>query len=198
MGWVEIFPAPQLYLSRFEGFLFSRILRNQINEEVVWGHVHILLLCWHQENWIIQPPFFNSALLSLLNLVSTASSTRDKTLKYFFFSSECDQHRYPWRKYCGYKVLPGVFVSRCNSTCMQIVLNSGILTNRIATGFQATVRASDEGKLMRSPRSLTRSPVQFYSSPLSRNQRSWESLLGVSLRDGRQNNQNWSDKYIKS
>ena len=71
-----------------------------------------------------------------------------------FVSSECDQHRYPWRKYCGSKVLPGVFVSRCNSTCMQIVLNSGILTNRVATGFQATVRATDEGKLMRSPRSL--------------------------------------------
>lgn len=58
--------------------------------------------------------------------------------------NECDQHRYPWRKYCGSKVLPGVFVSRCNSTCMQIVLNSGILTNRVATGFQATVRATDE------------------------------------------------------
>jgi len=58
--------------------------------------------------------------------------------------NECDQHRYPWRKYCGSKVLPGVFVSRCNSTCMQIVLNSGILPNRVATGFQATVRATDE------------------------------------------------------
>lgn len=86
----------------------------------------------------------SSFFSSTFDLVHTASKSFDNTLKYFV-SSECDQHRYPWRKYCGSKVSPGVFVSRCNSTCMQIVLNSGILTNRVATGFQATAMATDKG-----------------------------------------------------
>ena len=61
------------------------------------------------------------------------------------FPSECDRHRHPWRRYCGSRVSPGTFVSRCNTTCMQIVLDSGILANRVATGFQATIRATDQG-----------------------------------------------------
>lgn len=57
--------------------------------------------------------------------------------------NECDHHRYPWRRYCGSRVTPGYFVSRCKTTCMQIVLDSGILTNRVATGFQATITATN-------------------------------------------------------
>lgn len=61
------------------------------------------------------------------------------------FSSECDQHRHPWRRFCGSRVSPGSFVSRCNSTCVQIFLDSGISRNRIARGFQATVKATEKG-----------------------------------------------------
>ena len=32
---------------------------------------------------------------------------------------------------------------------MQIVLNSGILPNMVATGFQATVRTTDQGNLQK-------------------------------------------------
>ncbi|XP_068715426.1 uncharacterized protein [Montipora foliosa] len=58
--------------------------------------------------------------------------------------NECDRHRHPWRRYCGSRVTPGYFVSRCNTTCVQIVLDSGILPNRVATGFQATVTTTDQ------------------------------------------------------
>ena len=37
-------------------------------------------------------------------------------------------------------------MSRCNTTCMMIILDSGIPTNRVATGFQATIRSTDQGK----------------------------------------------------
>lgn len=58
--------------------------------------------------------------------------------------NECDQHRHPWRRFCGSRVSPGSFVSRCNSTCVQIFLDSGISRNRIARGFQATVKATEK------------------------------------------------------
>lgn len=57
--------------------------------------------------------------------------------------NECDRQQFPWRTYCGSKVSPGSFVSHCNSTCMQIVLNSGIPPNRVATGFQVNIRTKD-------------------------------------------------------
>lgn len=57
--------------------------------------------------------------------------------------NECDRQHSPWRTYCGSKVSPGSFLSRCNSTCMQIVLNSGFPPNRVATGFQANIKTSD-------------------------------------------------------
>lgn len=58
--------------------------------------------------------------------------------------NECDRHRHPWRRYCGNQVSPGSFVSRCNTTCMQIILDSGKGINRAATGFQATIRSTDQ------------------------------------------------------
>lgn len=64
---------------------------------------------------------------------------------------------------------PGVFVSRCNSTCMQIVLNSGILTNRVATGFQATVMASDKGNKSSPVNVISMKPCPVIKFSLPRN-----------------------------
>jgi hypothetical protein len=63
--------------------------------------------------------------------------------------TECDNSQDVWRKYCG-SVLPGDFVSRCKSKCVQMRLFSDMkfLSGPAFLGLNVTVEPTNESRYL--------------------------------------------------